>query len=332
MSLTHPYDPFAVSCVSSAHASQSWQRNICGVVLGGRFLAVPCSCRRLAGRRLSHSRRAERRPHAFSVDPSAFQSRGLCRLCLCERREQSEMITLARVDPFLGPWQPAGLTGLETILTRYEPGQSLRSTPRVPVPYPLLLTPKRHGLICTSRVGTQCSSTRTTERGPMGGDLVKAGAAFKQKRPWRPPPYAWPRSRGCKRAGRVSMSHMIRVTLPDDTHELDVLVLLDLVPRALVTVTVPDDLRALREAVKVVASADDGTRDDGDNGDGLGGDVLADLGEEGLSCQTTERRSRRRKRDRVWAACRTGKERENFKSSETRLSRRSRSSRYGGGR
>lgn len=89
----------------------------------------------------------------------------------------------------------------------------------------------------------------------------------------------------------------------NDTHELDVLVLLDLVPRALVTVTVPDDLRALREAVKVVASTDDGTRDNGDNGDGLGGDVLADLGEEGLSCQTTERRSRRRKRQEVWAAC-----------------------------
>lgn len=59
--------------------------------------------------------------------------------------------------------------------------------------------------------------------------------------------------------------------------------LLDLVPRALVTVTVPDDLRALREAVKVVASTHNGTSDNGDDGKGLGGDVLLDLGEDRLS-------------------------------------------------
>lgn len=55
-----------------------------------------------------------------------------------------------------------------------------------------------------------------------------------------------------------------------------VLVLLDLVPRAPVTLAVPGDLGALREAVEVVAGAGDGTRDDDHNREGLGRDVLAE--------------------------------------------------------
>jgi len=48
---------------------------------------------------------------------------------------------------------------------------------------------------------------------------------------------------------------------PRCTH---VLVLLDLVPRAPVTVAVPGDLGALGEAVEVEGSTGDGTRDDAD--------------------------------------------------------------------
>jgi hypothetical protein len=89
--------------------------------------------------------------------------------------------------------------------------------------------------------------------------------------------------------------------VPIDTHELDVLVLLDLVPRALVTVTVPDDLRALREAVKVVASTHNGTSDNGDDREGLGGDVLLDLGEGRLSWSDICENNADRRRGRMWS-------------------------------
>lgn len=50
-----------------------------------------------------------------------------------------------------------------------------------------------------------------------------------------------------------------------DSHKLDVLVLLDLVPRAPVRVPVPDDLRALGETVEVEASTGNSSGDNARN-------------------------------------------------------------------